>query len=418
VTARNSDREAQRSHRAHLLRTTLARLRRSCERPPAGADGGFPGIGHTHPSAASPHARGREASHFARLHRAVRDYLRRDPTASFGFVDCEVDSFAARPKASVPGYALPVLESLGLGAEVRPLELIPAPVLAPKLGQDQDADLTRKLSFATEAPLNPLPAPDGEDDDAGDDTGAVIRELRTEPPIVLEPRPSNWVPPTQEELDAESNAALPILAAFLARNPEVFRFQVGEPSTIASTAATASLQQVDYTAGRYFRKAMIDQTLYGLPVLAGRILVLFDLNWNVIGISRTLLTPEKLPLPEGEPVPAAEAIGSALDAVVQATGRSRELWTEIDALLGIEPVRRRVVWRVQLRVPDPPESDLTVSVDAASGEVLNVDDNVLAFTDAKLRRWGYSGGDATAPVQIVSEGQYTRDDNTMTHDFF
>ena len=35
---------------------------------------------------------------------------------------------------------------------------------------------------------------------------------------------------------------------------------------------------------------------------------------------------------------------------------------------------------------------------ADNGEVLNVSDNLMAFTDAKVRRWGYTDGDVTKPL--------------------
>jgi hypothetical protein len=51
--------------------------------------------------------------------------------------------------------------------------------------------------------------------------------------------------------------------------------------------------------------------------------------------------------------------------------------------------------------------------------VLNVTDLVnRAFTDAQVNRWRFPGGDLFAPEEVVSTGQYTRNDRRLEHDFF
>src|SRR5262245_46106188 len=72
------------------------------------------------------------------LLKAVARLRAADPHATFTFSDCEVDSFATRPKPTVPGYAALILKAAGLAsAPVKP-ELYPPPSLGPKPAQDLD----------------------------------------------------------------------------------------------------------------------------------------------------------------------------------------------------------------------------------------------------------------------------------------
>ena len=57
-------------------------------------------------------------------------------------------------------------------------------------------------------------------------------------------------------------------------------------------------------------------------------------------------------------------------------------------------------------------------VAAESGELLNVSDLIDRYTDAKVNRWYFPGGDLFDPNQIVSTGIYTRNDRRLEHDFF
>jgi len=58
-------------------------------------------------------------------------------------------------------------------------------------------------------------------------------------------------------------------------------------------------------------------------------------------------------------------------------------------------------------------------IDAATGRPLNTTDLInRAFTDAKVNRWRYPGGNLFAPEEFVSTGQYTRNDRRLEHDFF
>jgi hypothetical protein len=59
-----------------------------------------------------------------------------------------------------------------------------------------------------------------------------------------------------------------------------------------------------------------------------------------------------------------------------------------------------------------------VRLDAANNQVLNVSDDTARFTDAKVRRWSYAGGDLTQASYVDASNIYTHDDNTLVHDFF
>ena len=111
-------------------------------------------------------------------------------------------------------------------------------------------------------------------------------------------------------------------------------------------------------------------------------------------------------------------MATARRAVADLTGKDPKEFVARTVVLGLEPMRRERTWQVQMVGQTGPEFDFTVLMRAATGQVMNVSDNVDAFTDAKTRRWGYVGGDQKQPYQIISTGVYTRDDNTLRHDFF
>ena len=348
------------------------------------------------------------------LARSIGAFASRDPEASFTYFNCCVDSFATRPGASVPGYARTALRQLGLSSNDRTPELLAPMTDEPKLGQNLDANLNRKVplppeTFAGRAP-NPRTA---EEDVQGEDpgTGRPLDENRVDPALVLEPRDSSYRPPPARETRKGTLAAKPVLLGFLAENADVF-----EIGTKDLGRGLPSLQQVDFTEGRYFRKATFAQTLRGLPVLDGKTLVFYDVNWNVMNISRTVFTPDKLAVADGSKISRGRAEEIARRALVGATGERGGELKLVEAVKGVDVIRRATVWDVKLVIPAV--SDFTVRIDGRDGRVLNVDDNVLAATyDAEVRRWAYGGGRFDEPVQMNSTVP-TRDNDTLVHDMF
>lgn len=352
----------------------------------------------------------------------VAAYRAADADASFSFYQCHVDGFATTPKASIPDYALPTLRALGLPLDPVSPERIPAPTDSPKYVQDLDSPdgMRREIPVQAEPPADP-PPPDGEVDSDGienDPGGTVVpvQEDRADPPLVLEPRDDSWEPPDEVLLRRESQAALPVLTAFLVREAELFGLDRDPTSGLPRVD---SLELVDFWSGRFARRAELRQTVGGMPVLDGKTLVFFDANWNVIGISRMIATPSKLEIaPFSGGISAADAEQVARREVVARTGADpAELDTAV-AERGADGIRRIVAWDVRISASAVPTLDFSVRIDAATGAVLNVSDDAQLFTDAKVRRWAYTSGDLTRPFQVVSKNFFTRDDNTLQHDFF
>ena len=369
-----------------------------------------------------PDTDGRESPSFrepepdAVLKQAVARLQAADPDATVRFVDCEVDSFTTRPKPTVPSYAATVLQAAGLPFAPVPVELVPSPTREPKLGQNLDSTalLSRKVPLAEEDPASALHPGDGRSDGAQGDPrpGQPVVETRIEPATVLEPRVSHFTPASPAVLDRERGVAKAILAGFLAAHDDVFRMGAAELA-----AGLPGLKVVDYRRGRFSRAVTFTQSVGQLPVLESRTQAHFDANWNVIAITRTLYTPAKLELPATQLPLEPRAVAIAKDAIGSLTGRDPGAFQAVEVVQGLEPLRRQLVWSVRCTLPGSPEFDFTVLV-GREGEVLNVSDNVDAFTDAKTRRWAYTNGDQTQPFQVISTGVYTRGSNTLQHDFF
>ncbi len=354
------------------------------------------------------------------LRDAIADLQRTDPDAVFSFFNCEVDSFSTTPKDTIPDYARDVLMSLGLPVVPVTPERMLQPTDLPKPGQDLDSSASQIAMFPLLAEqTDPQPPPDGEPLDPLENDPSPTTPLeinRTRPPTFIEPPPDDYLPPDDDAQDRNAPAAMPILAAFLAEFGEVFRLP-RDPSGMADISFLTGMQ---YSEGKFFRRLSFDgQMLGGLPVMDGRTLVQFDHNWNVINISRQLMTPGKLPIPAVQPIDVAVAESRARAAAETATGEPAGNWTIQLAQVVADPIRRRQLWQVDLFVLPTPALELTVLLDAQTGQVVNVSDNTLAYTDAKVRRWAYSGGNiGTGAFQVNSNGIYTRDDNTLEHDFF
>ena len=360
----------------------------------------------------------RPAAPHADVKRAVAAFKAQDPEASFTYFQGYVDSFATAAKPTVPDYALATLGQLGLSTAARTPRKLAAPIKAttPRPARDLDADTTLALPFVPEAASAATSQAPAELDavEPPPEGRRPPKEARERPRSDAD-RMVEWQHPDAETLARESRAATPILQAFLTQHAGVFGV---EPEALAAT-----LRLVQYQAGAYFRQVTYEQQVSeGEKLLYGRTLVHFDVNWNVIGISRMIATPEKLALRAD----AREAAGTTdeASAVKLATAaapdkacrgdRPRTLRSE----RAVDAVRARRVWDVELTSDDGNCHWRTI-VDRATGQVLNVSDLVdRAFNDAQVNRWMFPGGDLFAPEQIVSTGVYTRDDRRLEHDFF
>lgn len=345
------------------------------------------------------------------LQRALAEFRAADPDASFSFVDGHVDSFATSAKAHIPDYALPILRQFGLPETARPVTRLLDPVRQPKPRRDLDQS-SQMLPFVPEQGTD-----SSSDSGKPDEQDRLVEgklpnvEVRDQP-AELPDRMIDWQRPDPKTLTLERGAALPILQAFLARHAQLFEIDQAEVGR--------SLLPVNYQVAPYFRRATFDQLIDDKhKLLYGRTLVHFDLNWNVIGVSRMLVTAAKLRL-RGETTTAisqdnAQRIGSNSPPSKQcAAGKTRTVRAE----QAVDMIRRIRVWDVE-QISLDGECHWRTIIDAASGRVLNVSDLIdRAFTDAQVNRWFFSGGDLFNAQQIVSTGQYTRNDRRLEHDFF
>lgn len=343
------------------------------------------------------------------IQEAVGLFMEEDPSASFSYFNGRVDSYSSRPKPQVPAYAVPVLQQLGLPWSPKPTRFLPPAAFGPRPSQNLDADLSRQLPFELESG-NGSSSSEGQDDPLpkNPELEGVVYSKPVLPPESLPPAP--WQPPSDAVIARERVAVKPILAGFLGEHEAVFELDPGQIE-----AELPGLQLQEYNHGRYARRAVFSQTLDGMPLIGGRTVVLFDHNWNVVNVSRMLVTPEKLAVPPGPWIEQQEAEGMALQALEQLHGAVEGEWRLIASERGFEPVRGKVIW--QVRWQKGLEDD-SVRLDATNGEILNISSHVDRFGDAKVRRWAYSNGALDSAFQVVSDDFYTRDDRTLVHDFF
>ena len=253
------------------------------------------------------------------------------------------------------------------------------------------------------------PTSRGDSDDPGRSDGKRPPEDTRRRPAVDPQRLVAWERPPADIVERERRAAQPILEAFLARHRSLFE--------VAPAEAGAVLRQTQYQAGAYFRKAVFEQFYSGDErLLYGRTVVHFDVNWNLIGISRMITTPEKVPVPAiaAGAIDRRAAYRAAARVFAECGGFGAET---VRAERAVDPVRRQRVWDVELRSLDG-DCHYRVILDGA-GKILNVSDLVdRQFNDAKVNRWYFPGGDLFSPQQTVSTGMYTRNDRRLEHDFF
>ncbi len=354
------------------------------------------------------------------LRKAITKFQRTDPDAAFSFFNCEIDSFATTPKETIPDYARDVLTSMGGSTDPVPPALMAAPTDLARAGQDLDAPKNQASRFPLLfEPENPKPPPENERFDAVENDPSPTKPaeiVRTRPARFLDGVPEDYRPPRDEAQKRNAPVAMAIASAFMARFGELFKM----PRNAAGGADLSSLTGMQYSEGKYYRRLRFDGQMLGkLPVLYGQTVIQLDHNWNVINISRQLMTPGKLSVPPDTTVDQAAAEKAALAAAGKTSGEPITRWSIVASKIHVDVIRRLNVWRVDLVIPEDPEFDLTVLVDADTARVLNVSDNVTAYTDARTRRWAYSNGDlGSGAFQVTSNGIYTRDDNSLEHDFF
>ncbi|MCP5128560.1 MAG: thrombospondin type 3 repeat-containing protein [Pseudomonadales bacterium] len=355
-----------------------------------------------------------------KLRTAVADFQRADPDAVFSFFNCEIDSFSTTPKPTIPDHARLVLAEMGLSAEPVTPQLMAQPTELAKAGQDLDSSANQvvKLPLLFE-PENPQPPAGDEDADVVENDPSPTAPLdivRTRPANFLDGPPEDYLPPGRDTLGAHQRAAMAILPLFLAEHGDLFRL----PRDPHGGADISSLTGLQYSEGKYYKRiAFSGQMLGDKPVMGGNTIILMDHNWNVTNISRQLLTPQKLSIPDVTAIDQLTAEARALAAAEEQSGRDARDWSILSSMVAVDPIRRRQVWNVDMVIAGDPEFDLSVLLDAASGELLNVSDNVSAYTDGKVRRWAYSGGNlGSGAYQVTSNNIYTRDDNSLEHDFF
>jgi hypothetical protein len=321
------------------------------------------------------------------LQQAVKDYQAVDPSARFTYLRGHVDSFSAHPKAFVPEYAQNILKDAELPTNptAQPLEQTS---IEPK-GAEGNLAVARETLAGKNLGNN------------GPDDGGVTNDIVTdEDPHLAE---TEWYEQTGR------NVAVPILRAFLLMHNDVFEVPQQQ---LENNLPNLELKR--YGVGRHFRRAEFMQSVgKNMPVLDGKTIVLFDLNWNVINISRQLMTPQKIGLVKKPTISALNANMKAL----QSLGLTQETGRIVNSTLGIDPIQAVQAWQIQLVNIDK-YAEYTVTLDGATGNVMNISDDTARFNDAQVKRWTYTDGDRTSPTQVLTTGVYTHDDNTLVHDFF
>ncbi|MCA9555754.1 MAG: hypothetical protein KC933_37330 [Myxococcales bacterium] len=300
---------------------------------------------------------------------ALETWRAADPDIRVTWLRGHVDAFTARPRATVPDYAARALARHGMEAKA----------VAPSFEPVKEPGVEPKAVAEPPHALRDIMEEDGE---------------------------TTWYRQDGAEV------AKDVLAEFLAEHDDVFR--VGAELI---EAGLPNLELTEHGVGRHFRRVAFQQRVGDVPLVEGKTVVLFDLSWNVIAISRQLATREKLPAAPDSAVSEGLAEELALQAVV---AKQDKLFDEVRVLetrFGIDAARGVPVYTVALR-DDRAHERYTVTLDPADGEVLNVSDDTARFSDAQVKRWAYSGGDMTAAYQVTTTGLYTHDDDTLVHDFF
>lgn len=327
------------------------------------------------------------------LQQAVNQYRQADPSATFTWLRGHVDAFTARPKPTVPDYARPVLRKYGLNAAAAPVTL------------ETTTDLPNTSNLdATE----PIEAPSSEDIGFGGppDTSSGPGVTRPDPNAKKEGQLTTWYEQTG------APAVKEVLAAFLSAHQDVFEV----PASLLSDKLP-NLKLIKYGVGKQGRRAQFEQLIGTTPVLNSKTVVWFDLNWNVIAISRQIMTNQKLTIAPGATTTRASAVATAANAVAIRFKKTASALKPVASDLGVDVIRGIRAWQIQL--VDTRNGDIyRVTLAATTNEVLNVSDDTARHEDAKVSRWNYTKGSLMTPVAVNSTNIYTHDDNTLVHDFF
>lgn len=342
---------------------------------------------------------------------AIQEFKKADPQAEFGFYLGHVDQFTTQAKDSIPEYAVQPLKQAGLTIEpTKPAKM--SVTKERKRGSSLDQNLAVKMPTHYEQETKPIKQKLEQDDKAELSKDDAERHSRVKPNEVA-PEPL-WSRPSDKRLGLESKVAKAVLTNFLKQHRQVF-----EISRASLAKQLPNLVVQSYTVGQYVRKARYSQRVNGKPVIGGDLMVLFDHNWNVVTVSRMIANTKKLSLKKAlDTVDKAKAVEIARQHMAKNTNSRIDKWALKKAVLGIDPIRRHEIWVVNLTAAFGDGFDNRIKLNAQTGDVLNVSDNVDRFGDAKVRRWGYPSGNLQAPRQYVSENFYTRDNNNLVHDFF
>jgi hypothetical protein len=338
----------------------------------------------------------------------VERFQKQDGSATFTFFRGYVDGFSAKPKTTIPDYAATILESAGL---------VPSPEKPKRLPISSQQKPAKNWENQTGSPL-PYPTENTAfvrqktqeaDKPKGDRDGESAVQHR--------PLSDTKTPKPRAQVKNERSLVNAIFTNFLHKHRDLFEI----PRT-ALAQNLPNLIPVEYTSGEYFKRITFQQKAGEHYLHSGKTVVLLDHNWNVINISRIIVTPNKLSriLKTGETPKITEQYAHKLaQGLAEKHLKANPETLKIQELiLGLDSVRGQYTWKARVVGADTPYQDVTLVFNAADGTLLNVGDNTDRYTDAKVNRWGYSSGDYTQPNRYTNTNFYTRDDNTLVHDFF
>jgi hypothetical protein len=327
------------------------------------------------------------------LQQAVSRFRQTDPSASFTWLRGHVDAFTAWPRPSVPAYARTILQQHGLSTD----GVAPIKETTTSLPNDSHNDPNEPVeelagtNVGFDGPNDPAPKRDAKPVEAAASKMA---------------RPTTWYEQTGEEVVRD------VLTAFLTKNRDVFEV----PSDLLEQRLP-NLTLIRYGVGKQGRRAQFEQNVNGVPLLNGKTVIWFDLNWNVIAISRQLVTDQKLGIASAAATSQETAVATASNAIRGRFGKASAPLHVADSQLGIDVIRAVRAWQVDV-VDTKTRERYRATLDAADNRVLNLSDDTARYTDAKVSRWRYTDGDMTQAVATIDSNIYTHDDNTLVHDFF
>lgn len=171
------------------------------------------------------------------------------------------------------------------------------------------------------------------------------------------PRDDSWQQPSDRLIERLRPAVEPVLAAFLTKYNNLFELT---PNLLLPALPTLELQS--FQVGRFYQLAHFTQSYNGRPLLDGDLAMLLDANWNVVSPSRMVMDPPKLAVDETLLISRQAALATALAAAADLSGKPTPDWTVISFALGVDPLRRHLVYTINLVILPTPEYDVTVKV--------------------------------------------------------